>query len=792
MSVLEAKLRRDLWANRALLSAVAAIVMVGVGCLVGFLSTSRNLETAKNDYYQRTLLADFWVDLKKAPVTEALRLAAIPGVAAVRPRLTADVSVDLPEVSRPLSGRLVSLPAQRRDVINNVMLRSGAWFTPGTREEVLVDHNFAAERNIAPGDEINLVIQGERRSLRVAGTAISSEFVYLMPPGSIAPQPADYGAFYVPRPLAEEIMGFEGACNSLVGVLTPEARRQPRPVLDELSRRLHPYGVFAATPLAQQASNLALTSELSGLGTMAMMLPLVFLSVAALVLNVLMTRLAEQQRSVVGTLKALGYHNRRIMGHFLQVGAFVGLAGGLLGCCMGWLLAAGLTEAYKGFFTFPALENRLYPDLMALAVLTALAFGMLGAARGVRNVTRLSPAEAMRQAAPAEGGGCPLERVGWFWRRLGFRWQLSLRNIFRNRVRTLAGAFASAMGTALLVSTFGMVDSLRYMVDFQFDKVLAADYTLSFNEELDYGAVYEIAALPGVQRVEPVLEAPCDFSSGPRRKKAVIKGVLPDAQLIRPRDASGAAVPIPSTGLLMSRRLAESLALDSGDVVLITPTKGLQETQAVRVAQVVDSMFGLEVYADYRYLNSLVHEEAAVSSLLLRTQMTPAERESFLLGCKNFPGLTNIGDRILQRGLLQTSFVDKLGAMAYPMILFGAVIFFGSILNASLIGIIERKREIATYRVLGYSPMQVGNLLLRENLVVNLAGVALGLPLGAWMIQAMSVQFRNDMYAMPAVVSPFGWSMSIGLALLFIFLCQLIIQRSVNRLQWNEALSMKE
>lgn len=792
MSVLHVKLRRDLWHNRSMLAAVVAIVMVGVGCLVGFLTTSQNLQLAKRDYYQRTFLADFWVDLKKAPVSEAMRLASVPGVASVRNRLMASVTVDMPDLARPLSGMLLSMPERRQDVINNLLLTSGAWFTPGGKDEVLVDAGFATARGLMPGDVVNLVIQGERRSLRIVGTAISSEYVYLMPPGSLAPQPANYGVFYVPRNLAEDAMGFEGACNSLVGVLTPEAREQPQFVLDRLQRQLEPYGVFATTPLALQSSNLALESELSGLSTMAVMLPLVFLSVAALVLNVLMTRLAEQQRSIVGTLKALGYDNWRIMVHFLYVGGFVGFAGGVLGCVLGWLLAAGLTETYRGFFTFPALENRLYPELMAVSVLTALLFGVLGTIRGVRNVTRLAPAAAMRPAAPMEGGSVPLERLPWFWRRLGFRWQLSLRNIFRNRVRTLVGVFAAAMGTALLVSTFGMVDSLQYMVDFQFEKVILADYTLSFHDELDYGAVYEMHATPGVERVEPVLEVTCDLANGFRRKKAVIKGVTPDAQLLRPRDASGAYASVPTAGLLLSRRLAESLDLNPGDSVVMIPTKGLQEPRKVRVVQVIDTMFGMEAYADYSFLNTQIHEAQAVSSLLLRTRMTPRQREAFLRQCKTYPGLTGIGDRTLQRRLMQVSFVDKLGAMAFPLILFGAIIFFGAILNASLISIIERKREIATYRVLGYTPLEVGNLLLRENLVVNLVGIALGLPLGAWMLEGMAMEYRNDIYAMPAVISNAGWAFSVGLALLFVLLCQLVIQRIINKLQWNEALSMKE
>ncbi len=134
----------------------------------------------------------------------------------------------------------------------------------------------------------------------------------------------------------------------------------------------------------------------------------------------------------------------------------------------------------------------------------------------------------------------------------------------------------------------------------------------------------------------------------------------------------------------------------------------------------------------------------------------------------------------------------KLSGMAYPMVLFGAVIFLGAILNASLIGVIERQREIATYRVLGYRPMEVGAMFLRENLVQNIAGIVLGLPLGWELLTAMCAQYSNDMYVMPVIMFGKSWIMSVGLALAFVFISQVFVQRAICKLDWLEALSVKE
>ena len=309
MKVLDRKLLRDLSRSKGMLLAVAAIIAVGTGCLVGMLSTYDDLETARLDYYARTRMADFWISLKKAPLTAIEELENIPGVASIRERISFPVIVDLAGVDRPISGLTVSMPETPGDIINNIMVRSGSYFTAGRRNEVIVSEKFAQARKLQPGDSIHLTMNGRREKMFMVGTAISSEHVYIAPPGSLMASPGDYGIFYIKRSFAEDKFGFNGACNDVAGLLTRDGKRESSLVLEELNRVLAPYGVFSVTPRSQQFSNLTLNAEMGGLKTTATALPIIFLSVAALVLNVLMTRMAEQQRMIVGTLKALGYEN---------------------------------------------------------------------------------------------------------------------------------------------------------------------------------------------------------------------------------------------------------------------------------------------------------------------------------------------------------------------------------------------------------------------------------------------------------------------------------------------------
>ena len=248
--------------------------------------------------------------------------------------------------------------------------------------------------------------------------SLSSELVYLMPPGAILPEPSRYGVLYVKQQFGEEALGFNGVCNSLVGLLPRAALHNPQPVFDELRRRLKPYGLSAGTPLNRQASNLNLSGELAGLAMIAFFMPAIFLLVALLVLKVLMTRLVQQQRTIVGTLKALGYRNRDIFLHFIQFGLFVGVIGAVLGCILGYWIAGGMTIQYRTFFDFPRLDNHFYLPLNLAALVISLVFGVLGTLKGIRTVLQLNPAEAMRPPAPPVGAPSfwsrgPVSGSGW-------------------------------------------------------------------------------------------------------------------------------------------------------------------------------------------------------------------------------------------------------------------------------------------------------------------------------------------------------------------------------------------
>ncbi len=338
MKVLDRKLLRDLYAARALLLAVVLILALGVSAYVANLSLYFNLELSRRSYYAECRMADFWVDIQRFPKSEVERLSRIRGITELRPRIVMPVTVDLEGVDKPLSGTIISMPADPQPVINNLVLRQGGYFTNLHREEVIISDSFARSRNIHPGDHIHVLLNDRRQELIVVGTAISAEFVFARAPGAMIPDQGGYVVLYVKEKFAEEATNLEDAANQIVGLLAPEYREHPEVVLDQLERLLEPYGEATSTPLKDNESHMQLTSDLQGLRTVNLVVPTVFLAVAALILDVLMVRIAQQQRTTVGMLKATGYSNTALLLHFVKYGVVVGTTGGLLGTSLviGW------------------------------------------------------------------------------------------------------------------------------------------------------------------------------------------------------------------------------------------------------------------------------------------------------------------------------------------------------------------------------------------------------------------------------------------------------------------------
>lgn len=401
-SVLTVKLFRDLWRLRAQALAIALVVGAGVGMVVMSFGMIRSLEDSRTAYYARYHFADVFAPVRRAPEPLVARIRAIPGVAVAQSRISAGAILDVPGVAEPVAARLHSLPAGD-DGLNRLVLRSGRLPQPGRADEAVANEAFATAARLTPGEEFTALIHGRQVRLRLVGTVLSPEYVYAVAPGQIFPDNRRFGVLWMDRAPLAAALDLTGSFNEAVVELGPNA--QPAEVIRRLDLVLAPYGASGAYGRDLQISDRFVSNEIDQLRTLVGILPPIFLIVAAFLLNMVLARLVDTEREVIGLLKAFGYRSGRIMLHYAQLALLLSLVGLLLGSLLGTWLGRALAIMYQQFFVFPFLEFRAGIDVYLIAGAATLAAMLVGAAAAVRRAARLTPAEAMRPPAPQDYSG---------------------------------------------------------------------------------------------------------------------------------------------------------------------------------------------------------------------------------------------------------------------------------------------------------------------------------------------------------------------------------------------------
>jgi len=369
----------------------------------------------------------------------------IPGVRAVDTRVTHLARLDLPGLDAPGLGLFVSIPARRAPILNDLHLREGRYIAEGSRDEVVVSANFASARGLSPGDTVRAVLNGRSRGLEVVGIAISPEHTYAVPPGAFIPDDTRYGVLWISRAVLGPVYEMEGAFNELSLTLRPGA--DEREVIEAVDHALEPYGGLGAYGRDRQLSHRTISDELRSNRTTGTAVPIIFMGVAAFLLNLVLGRLIATQRTEVGVLKAFGYRDSEIGRHFLLFALVPVAIGAVVGIGVGGWLGDAMVALYGEYFNFPILEFLMSPRLIVIAVGVSAFSAWLGAATAVRGAVSLQPAEAMRPEAPLRF------RPGWFERAaIGGRVSSSTRMILRNVERQPLRSFLSAVGVSLSVA----------------------------------------------------------------------------------------------------------------------------------------------------------------------------------------------------------------------------------------------------------------------------------------------------------------------------------------------------
>jgi putative ABC transport system permease protein len=227
-----------------------------------------------------------------------------------------------------------------------------------------------------------------------------------------------------------------------------------------------------------------------------------------------------------------------------------------------------------------------------------------------------------------------------------------------------------------------------------------------------------------------------------------------------------------------------------GDALELTPVRGQRKTVEVPVVSIVQSYLGLECYADISYLSRIVGEAKAVNSVQM--SVNTLHTDDLYRAIKKLPNAQGLSVRENMRKNIEGTFVETMLFSMGIMIIFAGVIGFGSVLNLSMIEVADRTRDIAGFRVLGYRPSQIAAIFFRQNLIVFLTGLLLGLPLGYGLVALAAKAYETELYRLPVIVKPATVVISGVVAFVFIVMAQWFVYRQIQKLDWLEGIKVQE
>lgn len=792
MSTLTKKLWRVIKHTRGQFLAVMAVITIGVLIYVSTNTAFYNLKAAKESFYQEYDFADYYFYVIRAPQGIIKQIELISGVTKATGRIQKDVILMLNDGQRG-TARLISYPLPMDREVNRLHLLTGRYFEEnplGAKIEVLIDPHHAEANDLHPNDIMTIIAGGRLVSLSMVGTAISPEFVYIIKNvATLIPNPKTFGIIMIPHAQAQKIFGMTGKINQVVLKLSPDADKEK--IAQQVEEILEPYGNLISYPREDQLSHVVLQAELDGLQISAHYLPAIFLAAAAAIQFVMLSRIVKSQRLQIGIMKAIGYGGWQIMRHYASYAMTVALLGALTGTLLGLWLSGIFVQFYAEFFLFPEIIGEVNLRVMLYSFALCIIVGAFAGLIASRSAVSINPAEAMNPEPPKEGRRIVIEHWPWLWQRLSSTWKMSLRNALRNRIRFSVTFLGIVFAVGLLITTFFWFDTMDYMIKTHFYQEQRHDYLIRFVNPLKEPVLLSISRIDGVLMVEPFFELPVRMYFKDNKEETLLLGMHPDVVMRKISDTAGRPLPLPEVGFIINQRTADKLKAEAGDVVTIKTLLGIgpARTAEVKVVDISQQFIGSESFITLQLLNRMLRSQHLVSGAML--WVDPGKAEAVEEKLEEFINISSIAS--LQDGL--DSFYQILDTLIYfiaVMVIFAAVLGFAIVYNASLISFEERKRELSLLRLNGYTNSEVSGLLLKENLMQSVLGVALGLPFGYLMAMGYVRALETELLAFPMVIYPTTYFLSALVGILFIAAAHLLARRRVKHLKLTETLKHKE
>lgn len=814
--------------------SIFAICALGVAFFAGIRATSPDMKEAGDRLYNTYNLSDISVISTSGLTADNIRdLESIEGIRAVRASLFVDAMArGTGEKEKNL--RLYSMPIKLKsehvpliDLIpdygidtspeyemNGVEIVSGRM--PLNDTETALDYTLEGSLVKQLGDEITLTTSGGTVTLRVVGFIRSPMYISMFERGTSSIGNGTSDGFAYASGNAISSLGTKLPVMSLLNTYYTRAdivisgkeglsaySDEYEALVNEVTDRIEDYAsTQSGTWYIQDRSGNPGYSDYSEntdrIAAVGDVFPLIFFIVAALVCLTTMTRMVEEQRIEMGTMKALGYGGWQIAMKYAVYAMSACISGGVVGAIIGFkLFPYVIMKAYSIMYYLGKLETPYRADIAFMAIAAMAVCTAAATFSACYASLKEVPATLMRPKAPKAGRRVLLERIPFIWKKLSFTSKVTVRNLFRYKKRFFMSVIGIAGSGALLVTAFGLNDSIFGIIEKQFGDIWQMDVQAYVYEAMPLADMQELLgknpANDDFDSVMFCLDSQMECKNGGRSQNGVHLLGVESAGSMAGRVSlhnGGTPVTLDDSGVVVTAKLAETLSIKAGDEINMR-TGG--EDHLMRVIGVADNYVYHYVYITAAYYETVFGKAMLYNGFMgnLKDGLTDETMDAMSTQLLSDSRMYTV--RTIES--IYASVWDSLSILNYVvlvLILGSGMLTFVVMLNLTNINIGERMRELATLRVLGFYDKEMYAYIFRENNALSVIGAFVGLLFGKIMHLFVIRTCEVDMVMFVRSAKPLSYVYAFALTIVFSLIVNLLMRPKVRAIDMVESLKSAE
>ncbi len=760
------KLFRTLWQYKAQFISMVIMVALGIGVFLGFNVEWYSLDVNTKEIYDATGFADFRIYSDRGFRPEDLEaVRAVSGVDDATRFLSMNVSVQD-------STDTLALTISENMNVSGVLVTEGEPYNKDDPDGFWLSDSYARANGVSLGDPMTLVYQTIKVSGTVKGLVKSSEYLICLPDtNQMMPDYSTYGFVYIsPAMLDRSVPAlYKAFIGSLYHQINVKSALDKPAFVEAADKAL------GSTRLILSKDETVSWSEAQGEvnegKTMASILPVLFLAIAILTMVTTMHRICASEKTQIGTFKALGFKDRRILVHYAAYALIIGLIGTVLGIALGYGLGWFIMNPDGAMATYIDMPSWTLhaPAFTWFVIIGINAFLMLIGFLSVRKMLQGTAADALRPYSPKRMKHLRFEETKRF-KRLGFGTKWNLRDCVRHKARSCMTLFGIIGCMVLLVGGLGMKDTMDAFLDVFYEK--AINYTTRVNLDEENMTLEEGKALAA--SLDGDWASSLAVQIGDKGYALEIYSIRHDK--VRFADTDMRMIPLEDNGVYICSRIARDYHLKAGDELSFSPYDS-SEHYTVPVAGVLDSMTeGIFMTESFAEKTGITYKVSSV--------FTDSEE---------FPDDPHILNRQSKQSIMDSFdvFMDLMNKMIWLLVIAAVILGIVVLYNLGVMSYTERYREMATLKVVGFKDSKIGRLLISQNLWLTVLGILIGIPAGAGVLQYLLTALASE-YELKLVLGLPTWLVSILLTFGVSLIVGLMVARKNRHIDMVAALKTAE